>query len=375
MLKTSSATTPQSGENWIIVHKEEQPQQNQQESSKIQSPIASIIYPCKLMPHSPVALVKCWDSLAFIVRNVAHITPYNFDICVRCLRTFVEATMIYGCSKPIRGKSIPPSGGRKKVKGLDARSTAATLANEEEKSRSQYPDRYDTIAIQLTELMHTLYSRIAQIFRWWAEESGSMPQCTALWSQGWCPLLQGIARICTDHRYEVRKFAISYLQRSLLSHDLQPLSGPEWVGCFRQVLFPLMNFLLSETPENNGTAPAVIEESRIEIAKTMSKFFLNHLTSLMTLASFNELWFEILGYLEKFMKLRTDMLYETVYEILKNMLRLMHFFKAFHNPDGVTYSTLWELTWNKISTFLPSLREEIFMDNGKLELFMCEIFV
>lgn len=366
MLKTSSSTTttPQGGENnWIIVNKE--PQQNNSQESKMQSPIASIIYPCKLMPHSPVALVKCWDSLAFIVRNVAHITPYNFDICVRCLRTFVEATMTYGCSKPIKGGKTIPLSGKKKVKNLDGRSTAALSANEEEKSRNEYPDRYDTIAIQLTELMHTLYSRIAQIFRWWAEESGSMPQCTALWSQGWCPLLQGIARICTDHRYEVRKFAISYLQRSLLSHDLQPLSGPEWVGCFRQVLFPLMNFLLNETPENNGTAPAVIEESRIEIAKTMSKFFLNHLTSLMTLASFNELWFEILQYLEKFMKLRTDMLYETVYEILKNMLRLMHFFKAFHNPDGVTYSTLWELTWNKISTFLPSLREEIFMDNGE----------
>lgn len=363
MMKSSStSTTPQSGEsNWIIVHKEQQ----QQPQSKDVNPITSIIYPCKLMPHSPVALVKCWDSLAFIVRNVAHITPYNFEICVKCLRTFVEAVMLQSSRKAAKGKLIPPSG-KKKSKNIDTRTAAATAA-EEEKSRKELPERYDTIAIQLTELMHTLYSRIAQIFRWWAEESGAMPQCTALWSQGWCPLLQGIARICTDHRYEVRKFAISYLQRSLLSHDLQPLSGPEWVGCFRQVLFPLMNFLLAETTETTGTDPNVIEESRIEITKTMSKFFLNHLTSLMTLASFNELWFDILGYLEKFMKLRTDMLYETVYEILKNMLRLMHFFKAFHNPDGVTYSTLWELTWNKISTFLPSLREEIFMDNGGLK--------
>lgn len=246
----------------------------------------------------------------------------------------MEAVMLQSSRKATKRKQIPPSG-KKKSKYVE---TAAAVA-EEEKSRKELPERYDTIAIQLRELMHTLYSRIAQIFRWWA-----MPQCTALWSQGWCPLLQGIARICTDQRYEVRKFAISYLQRSLLSPDLQPLSGPEWVGCFRQVLFRLMNFLLTESPRSNGTAPGVIEESRIEIPKTMSKFFLNHLTSLMPMASFNELWFEILGYLEKFMKLRTDMLYETVYEILKNMLRLMHFFKAFHNPDGVTYSTLWELT-------------------------------
>ncbi len=357
MIKTSSAsTTPQSGEsNWIIVSKEQQQQQ--------QTDSLGIIYPCKLMSHSPVALVKCWDSLAFIVRNVAHITPYNFELCVKCLRTFVEAVMIQSSRKVNRSKQGQQSA-KKKSKSTETR-TSSTVFNEEERSRKNYPERYETIAIQLTELMHTLYSRIAQIFRWWAEESGAMLQGSALWSQGWCPLLQGIARVCTDHRGEVRKLAITYLQRSLLSHDLQPLSGPEWVGFFRQVLFPLMNFLLNETPENNGTKADVIEDARIEISKTMSRFFLNHLSSLMPLSSFNELWFEILGYIEKFMKIGTDSLYETVYETLKNMLRLMHFFKAFHNPDGVTYSALWEMTWNKISTFLPTLREEIFMDNGE----------
>lgn len=44
-------------------------------------------------PHDPVSLIKCCESLAFLVRDVAHITPYNFDICVHCIRTFVEASL------------------------------------------------------------------------------------------------------------------------------------------------------------------------------------------------------------------------------------------------------------------------------------------
>lgn len=43
--------------------------------------------------HDPSGLVKCCESLAFLVRDVAHITPYNFDDCVHCIRTFVEASL------------------------------------------------------------------------------------------------------------------------------------------------------------------------------------------------------------------------------------------------------------------------------------------
>lgn len=48
---------------------------------------------CFAGPHDPVSLIKCCESLAFLVRDVAHITPYNFDICVHCIRTFVEASL------------------------------------------------------------------------------------------------------------------------------------------------------------------------------------------------------------------------------------------------------------------------------------------
>lgn len=85
LLKSSS---PPNDSNWIIVDKNDH-------NEKINQ-INSIVYECKLIKHSPAALVKCWDSLAFIVRNVAHITPYNFELCVKCIRIFVEASMTYG---------------------------------------------------------------------------------------------------------------------------------------------------------------------------------------------------------------------------------------------------------------------------------------
>jgi golgi-specific brefeldin A-resistance guanine nucleotide exchange factor 1 len=153
-------------------------------------------------------------------------------------------------------------------------------------------------------------------------------------------------------------------------HDLQTLTGPEWAGCFRQVLFPLMTFLLNESYENNGTEPGLIEESRTRISTIMSKVFLHHLTPLMTLPAFNDLWLEVIQYLEKFMKLGTDMLYEAVLESLKNMLLVMYSVKAFHAPDGTTYSVLWEVTWNRVGVFLPTLKDELFKDNGELTAIM-----
>lgn len=355
-----SAMTPPGENNWIIVDKDAG---DDVKSKNGQQMITSIVYPCKLMQHSPVALVKCWDSLAFVVRNVAHITPYNFEICVKCIRTFVEASMTYGRAR--RNRAAAVSNKKNQTKKTKSSEKEDRGESGSDRASPELPERYETIAIQLLDLMHTLHSRTAQIFRWWAEEGGSVPQCTALWSQGWCPLLQGIARISTDHRRQVRTSAVTCLQRALLMHDLQTLTGPEWAGCFRQVLFPLMSFLLNENASNNGTEPGLIEESRTRISTIMSKVFLHHLTPLMTLPGFNELWLEVIQYLEKFMKLGTDMLYEAVLESLKNMLLVMYSVKAFHNPDGTTYSYLWELTWNRVGVFLPTLKDELFKDNGK----------
>ena len=39
------------------------------------------------------ALMKTCETLAFLVRDAAHVTPHNFESCVHTIRTFVEASL------------------------------------------------------------------------------------------------------------------------------------------------------------------------------------------------------------------------------------------------------------------------------------------
>lgn len=220
-----SISTPKvtSQENWIIVNKDA----DVTITSRPTSPIHSLVYPCKLMRHSTFALVKCWDSLAFIVRNVAHITPYNFESCVKCIRTFVEASLNGGnlnTNGPLHPRKMDHGRNtnrktnqqkrREQIQSNNGNGSTSinTLSNEypilndsdDDNEDGELLQRYEMISIQLLDLMHTLHTRTAQIFRWWAEESGSLPQCSTLWSLGWCPILQGIARLVTDQRKQVQ---------------------------------------------------------------------------------------------------------------------------------------------------------------------------
>lgn len=194
-------------------------------------------------------------------------------------------------------------------------------------------------------------------------------------------ILIGISRLATDQRRQVRTSAITCLQRALLVHDLQTLSGPEWSSCFKQVLFPLLNELLAE--KSSTSDPPLVEESRMRASTIMSKVFLHHLTPLIGLPNFNDLWLEILDYLEKYMSVGSDMLYEAVLESLKNMLLVMYSVmylyiietikitcfmiqidkfqvRVFHNEDGLNYSSTWDVTWTRIDVFLPQLKDELF---------------
>lgn len=218
----SAATKVAPQENWIIVNNNKD--SDVTVTSRPTSPIYSLIYPCKLMRHSTFALVKCWDSLAFIVRNVAHITPYNFESCVKCIRTFVEASINGGNLNPNASVNRRPHHNRnanrkvshKRREQMQSNNGGVTSASalsaeypmlfdsDDENDDSELLQRYETISIQLLDLMHTLHTRTAQIFRWWAEENGSLPQGSRLWSIGWCPILQGIARLATDQRKQVR---------------------------------------------------------------------------------------------------------------------------------------------------------------------------
>ncbi|XP_011301518.1 golgi-specific brefeldin A-resistance guanine nucleotide exchange factor 1 [Fopius arisanus] len=294
-------------------------------------PVAAdtIVLDRDLLPHDAAALVKCCESLTFLVRDVAHVTPFNFELCIRCIRTLAEAVL----QTPT--KRIRLSQGAMETPG------------------------YQECPIQLLELMHTLHTRTAQVFRWWAEENGSTDSLS-LWPHAWRPLLQGIARLCCDSRRPVRATAITYLQSTLLAHDLSQLSAVEWSQCLEQVLFPLLAQLLGPICGND---PVGVEETRVRAAMLLSKVFLHHLTPLLTLPGFLPLWLTVLDLMRSFMHAdNSELLFEAIPESLKNMLLVM-------SSTGVltTSSHLWEPTWRTINNFLPNLKGELFPEPVKVE--------
>ncbi|KAJ8926524.1 hypothetical protein NQ314_021126 [Rhamnusium bicolor] len=360
IVPNSPVGTPNTG-GWILVGNE----------GEIQPVVGRTVPPTQyglslernLGPHDPSSLIKCCESLAFLVRDVAHITPYNFDVCVHCIRTFVEASL-HGCKRNIKNsnresRSRKKSSNRRRAEAYRSRKSPTSSPDEEEEESDDddLPSGYHQISIQLLDLMHTLHTRTAQIFKWWAEEGGEIAQDTSLWTQGWCPLLQGIARLCCDTRRQVRMSAITYLQRALLVHDLQTLSGQEWEQCFQRVLFPLLSYLLQPvTPKD----PVSMEETRMRAATVLSKVFLHHLTPLLSLPTFFNLWLIILDFMDKYMHAdKSDLLYEAIPESLKNMLLVMDSAKVFDGPDGK--SPLWNATWDRMNKFLPNMKDELYV--------------
>lgn len=60
----------------------------------------------------------------------------------------------------------------------------------------------------------------------------------------------------------------------------------------------------------------------------------------------------------------SDLLYEAIPESLKNMLLVMDSAKVFDSIDG--RSQLWGITWDRIGSFLPNMKEELFKDHAEI---------
>nr|XP_057912253.1 Golgi-specific brefeldin A-resistance guanine nucleotide exchange factor 1 isoform X2 [Doryrhamphus excisus] len=334
--------------------------------------------------HDTKSLLKCVETLSFIVRDAAHITPDNFELCVRAIRVFVEASLNGGYRNHDKKKSHKydsaksrlrkKAGGKEKEGGNGAR-RGGSRASGHRPSRSHSDDEedegvpasYHTVSLQLLDLMHTLHTRAASIYSSWAKEDQHVEAAgkkieadsQTLWTSCWCPLLQGIAWLCCDARRQVRMQALTYLQRALLVHDLQTLHASEWESCFNKVLFPLLTKLLDNiSPADVGG----MEETRMRACTLLSKVFLQHLLPLLSLPTFAALWLTILDFMDKYMHAgSSDLLLEAIPESLKNMLLVMDTAEIFRGADSKTrYSDLWEITWERIDCFLPHLREELF---------------
>ena len=184
-----------------------------------------------------------------------------------------------------------------------------------------------------------------------------------LWTKCWCPILQGIARLCCDSNGEVRMHALQYLQRALLVHELQTLSAMEWEACFNKVLFPLLAKLLENIDPRNSIR---MEETRMRASTLLCKVFLQHLTTLARLSTFTALWLTILDYMDKYMKSdKSDLLRDVIPESLKNMLLVMETHGLFNqNNSNIKFSQLCMITKDRIESFLPGLWKDLFRVNS-----------
>ena len=74
---------------WIVLDKTE-PSQTVSQKDIIN--YDNLLQGKKIVIQDSLAFLKCCESLAFLIRDVAHITPHNFSQCVSTLRIFVEAS-------------------------------------------------------------------------------------------------------------------------------------------------------------------------------------------------------------------------------------------------------------------------------------------
>ena len=99
-IRERSGSIGSSSGGWIVLDKTN-PDQSEASSGTGSSKIGNLIAydPAaittrqkQIVLHDSLAFLKCCESLAFLVRDVAHITPLNFSQCVQALRIFVEAS-------------------------------------------------------------------------------------------------------------------------------------------------------------------------------------------------------------------------------------------------------------------------------------------
>ncbi|XP_035213232.1 Golgi-specific brefeldin A-resistance guanine nucleotide exchange factor 1-like isoform X2 [Stegodyphus dumicola] len=335
----------------------------------------NIVLHRELLQHDPIAFLKCCESLAFLVRDAAHITTENFESCVHCIRTFVEASTHGGYSHDRKSK-LKVHKEKKMVKSIPKRKEERIRvshyqsnrqgegyeADDEEKA-DEFASAYQQVSLQLLDLMHTLHTRAASICNppEGSDDNNGSKSKPNLWSDCWCPLLQGIARLCCDPRRALRTSALTLLPRALLVHDLQTLTPLEWESCFNKVLFPLLAKLLENI---SPTDPLGMEETRMRGATLLCKVFLQHLSPLLTLPTFMALWLTILEFMDKYMHADgSDLLAEAIPESLKNMLLVMDTAGVFECPEDGNNSEkcqMWHITWDRINAFLPDLKDELF---------------
>eukprot|EP00118_Oscarella_pearsei_P026459 m.309936 g.309936 ORF g.309936 m.309936 type:complete len:1642 (+) comp48637_c0_seq1:73-4998(+) len=311
------------------------------------------------------SLGKTCETLAFLVQEVKCLTAENLPACIHVVRTLAEASC-HGSKHQSGGDGEPKGKGRKAHRNSGNREKRTNKGGGGRTSplRDEVSVSYsfDTMTLQLLELMQLLHCKVRSIYSKDVGVVADEDQLGFLWSSCWGPLLQGMASFCCDPRRDVRQTAVTILQRSLLLQDIQILNAREWEACFSQVFFPMLRRLLVDI---NPDDPSGVEEIRIRVSALLAKVFLQHLTPLLSLSSFREIWMAVLDFMDHFMSsTQSELLAESIPESLKNMLLVMSTAGVFDapvtSPSESPHSQLWTDTWERIHKFIPGLHDQLF---------------
>uniref|UniRef100_A0AC35FHM7 SEC7 domain-containing protein n=1 Tax=Panagrolaimus sp. PS1159 TaxID=55785 RepID=A0AC35FHM7_9BILA len=293
--------------------------------------------------HDTQAFLKVTETIVFLVRDAAHVTPENFESCVQCLRSMIEASLD-------GGKNAVVTMNEKKMEDDD-----------EDQERRQIDDkkpdvRYAQASHQLLDITFTLHVKVHEIYTNWAKSDSKVTASIPyLWENCWRPLLQAMARLCCDSRREIRMQALTTLQRAMLLPEFSNMEPQQWENCYADVLFPLLLKLLDNISPKE---PFDVEETRVRAIQLISKVLLNHLNKLTVLPTFGALFVRILDFMRRYWNCeRSELLKEAIPESLKNMILVLD-----NSGIFVASPELYTATLEGLRPFLPELVEEIMQN-------------
>jgi len=158
---------------------------------------------------------------------------------------------------------------------------------------SQNNNLTDEYALKALEKLYSLHSLIPQLIH-----STNMRSERA-WFEFWLPILSGLGQQCYHSSKDVRQSALVYLQRALLSNDLESNSNANfWSDCFDNVLFPLLEELLKKEVYNLD--PYGMDETMARASSLMCKIFLHYFSKINS-KELERVWSNMLQYLCRYL--------------------------------------------------------------------------
>ncbi|OAY59445.1 ARF guanine-nucleotide exchange factor GNOM [Manihot esculenta] len=270
----------------------------------------------------PEASEAGFDALLFIMSDGAHLVAANYVLCIEAARQFAESRVAQA---------------ERSMRSLDLMAGSIDF---------------------LTRWSHEAKEAMEE------EEAAKLLQDIG---EMWLRLVQGLRKVCLDHREDVRNHALLSLQKCLRGVDGINLPHGFWLRCFDLVIFTMLDDLLEIAQGHSQKDYRNMDGSLIIAVKVLSKVFLQLLPDLAQLTTFCKLWLGVLSRMEKYLKVKVrgkkcEKLQEVVPELLKNTLLVMKAKGVLVQRSALGGDSLWELTWLHVNNIAPSLQSEVFPD-------------